>query len=134
MSSKLDRLKKFQGGKWKQGKISELILDFARPLLDAMKPTSVEDYNTAMMLATMCWNLPVIEKAGGEDAKKTRRLFDERIDLLPHGVAKLVLQLVESRKTEFVQIPFYILAEARGTTLDNCRIHAEARQPPGTEL
>jgi len=105
-----------------------MILDFARPLLDAMgQPGSVEDLRAAFELVTTCWNLPVFEREAPAVAIEHRRHFDSVVASFPELLSSVLLGLVESRKTTFGQIPFMVLVEVRGTSLDNCTVYAEAR-------
>ncbi|MBK9002209.1 MAG: hypothetical protein IPM35_41345 [Myxococcales bacterium] len=87
VGSKLKRLKGLRklgdDGQWMPGKISELIYDFARPLLDAMgPPRTIDDLRNAFMLATLCWNLPAFEKTGQPAAPRAsttiRGIAEER--------------------------------------------------------
>lgn len=116
-------------GKWVPGKVSELIYDFARPLLDAMgPPRNIDDLRNAFTLATLCWNLPVFERTGNPRHHELRQQFDAALKSVPDPLALLLHQLVEDRTTKFAQIPFWVIAEVRGTSLDDATVHAEARQ------
>lgn len=118
-------------GQWVPGKISEMILDFARPLLDEMgEPRSVDDLRNAFLLVTICWNLPVFERAGGPSYENMRRQLDHALTIVPRPVVAILERLMHDRKTTFDHIPFYVVAEIRGTTLADCKVHAEARQGP----
>lgn len=133
VGSKLKRIKGLRklgdDGKWVPGKISELIHDFARPLLDAMgPPRNIDDLRNAFMLATLAWNLPVFERTGNPEHHELQRQFDDALRILPGPVAALLHQLVQDRKTKFGQIPFWIIAEVKGTSLDDAKVYAEARQ------
>lgn len=133
MGSKLRRLKGLHklgdDGKWVPGKISELIYDFARPLLDAMgPPRTIDDLRNAFTLATLCWNLPVFERTGNPQHHELQRQFDESLKIMPEPIASLLHQLVDDRTSKFGQIPFWVIAEVRGTSLDDAKVYAEARQ------
>ncbi len=105
-----------------------MILDFARPLLDTMgQPRSIEDLRKAFELVTVCWNLPVFEREKPAEGALQRTRFDSSVASLPEPLASALLELVESRKTAFGQVPFMVLVEVRGTSLDDCTIYAEAR-------
>lgn len=133
VGSKTKRLKGLRtlgdDGRWVPGKISELIYDFARPLLDAMgPPRNIDDLRNAFMLATLCWNLPVFERTGNPQHHELRQQFDSSLIGMPEPIASLLHQLLEDRRTKFGQIPFWVIAEVRGTNLDDATVHAEARQ------
>jgi len=105
-----------------------MILDFARPLLDAMgQPGSIEDLRAAFELVTTCWNLPVFELEVPAEAIEHRRRFNSVVASFPEPLSSVLLGLVESRKTTFQQIPFMVLVEVRGTSLEDCTIYSEAR-------
>lgn len=105
-----------------------MILEFARPLLDAMgQPGSIEDLRVAMKLVMVCWNLPVLQRKRLPEWDEHQRHFDSVVATSPEPVVPILLGLVESRKTTFGQIPFMVLVEVRGTSLDDCTIYAEAR-------
>lgn len=136
VGSKLKRVKGLHKidakGKVVPGKVSELIYDFARPLLDAMgPPRNIDDLRNAFMLATLCWNLPVFERTGNPQHHELQRQFDSSLKIMPEPIASLLHQLLEDRKTKFGQIPFWVIAEVRGTNLDDASVHAEARQSSG---
>jgi hypothetical protein len=115
-------------GQGEPGKVSEMILEFARPLLDAMgQAGSIEDLRAAFELVTTCWNLPVFEREAPAEAIAHRRNFDSVVASFPELLSSVLLGLVESRKTTFGQVPFMVLVEVRGTSLDDCTIYAEAR-------
>lgn len=125
MSQKNPRRSEAQGV---PGKVSEMILEFARPLLDAMgQPGSIEDLRVAMKLVMVCWNLPVLQRKRLPEWDEHQRHFDSVVATSPEPVVPILLGLVESRKTTFGQIPFMVLVEVRGTSLDDCTIYAEAR-------
>jgi hypothetical protein len=110
---------------WERGKVSELIIEFARPLMYAEPggPGDIETLRQMMKFVVICWNLPMVEGKEGAEVKKHLRLFDE----LPPPIKKLVDGLMRDRKTKFGSIPFLVTVEVRGTTLDDAVIRAEAR-------
>ena len=60
------------------GKISEMILDFAAPLLDVAPggPANIEGLRAAMKIAMVCWNLPAYQDAKhplGVEGQRFRR-------------------------------------------------------------
>ena len=117
------------------GKISEMMLDFARPLLDVMgQPRDINDLRSAFELVIVCWNLPIFERERHAEAVAHRRHFDSVVASFPDPLSSALLGLVESRKTTFGQVPFMVLVEVRGTSLDDCTIYAEARGKGGGQL
>lgn len=59
------------------GKISEMMLDFARPLLDLIgPPRNINDLRKAFELVTLCWNLPTLERQQDPQATALREHFD----------------------------------------------------------
>jgi hypothetical protein len=109
-------------------KVSEMILEFAKPLLDAMGPSrDIAELRAAFELATVCWNLQVWEREEPAEASGHRQRFEGMIGSMPEPLSSALLGLIESRKTTFGQVPFMVLVEVRGTSLDDCTIYAEAR-------
>jgi hypothetical protein len=57
-------LKSADGAAWAPGKISEMILEFAQPLLEADGgPPNIQAARNIMQMVMICWNLPVQEAA-----------------------------------------------------------------------
>lgn len=64
----------------RRGKISEMMLDFARPLLDVMgPPRTIDDLRKAFEIATVCWNLPTLEREQQAEAQALRQHFDTTV-------------------------------------------------------
>jgi len=117
------------------GKVSEMILDFARPLLDVMgSPGAIDDLRSAFELVTVCWNLPIFEREQRVDAKALRPHFDAMVAGSPKPLSSALLGLVEARTTAFAQVPFLVVVEVRGTSLDDCTVYVEARGGDGGQL
>ena len=124
-ASKSHRSSAVQG---ERGKVSEMILEFARPFLDAVgQPRSIEDLRKAFELVTTCWNLPVFEREVPAEVAEHRQHFDATVASFPEPLSSALLGLVASRKTTFGQVPFLVVVKVRGTSLDDCTIYAEAR-------
>jgi hypothetical protein len=119
------------GGKPEPGKVSEMILEFAHPLLyaDPEGPPSIEILRSAMMLVMICWNLPVYEAGGNPLRVQVKQALDTAIKTAPEPIGAVLLQLIEDRKTKFAAVPFLVLIDVKGTTLENASIVAEARMP-----
>jgi hypothetical protein len=117
------------------GKVSEMMLDFARPLLDMMgEPRNISDVRSVFELVTTCWNLPTLERERHADATALRMHFDSVVASFPEPLASTLLGVVESRRTTFGHVPFMVIVEVRGTSLEDCTIYAEARGLGGGQL
>jgi hypothetical protein len=113
-----------------RGKVSQLMLDFARPLLDLMgPPRTIDDLRRAFELTTMCWNLSVFERERFAEATAMREHFDATVRSCPAPLASALLRLAASRTAEFAQVPFMVVVEIRGSSLDDCTLFAEAHSP-----
>jgi hypothetical protein len=113
------------GAAWQQGKVSELILEFARPLMyaDPEGPPDIETLRQMMKFVCICWNLPMLEGKEGAEVKKHLDLLEQ----VPPPIKKLVDGLMRDRRTKFGSIPFLVTVEVRGTNMDDAVIRAEAR-------
>jgi hypothetical protein len=109
--------------------VAELVRDFAQPLLyvDPAGPADIETMRTAVLLAMICWNLPVYEATGSQLAAKGTRALKAICEQVPAAVVSTVGQLLEDRKSKFAAAPFIVLVEVTGTTPENATIVAEAR-------
>jgi len=125
--------KSADGSTWAPGKISEMILEFAQPLLEADGgPPNIQTARNIMQLVMICWNLPVLEAEGRHRDVDMRKMFDEAIDRMPARLKGLLLGLVADRKTKFESIPFLVNLRIEGSNLEDARLVAEARMPlPG---
>ncbi len=126
------KLLKLNGhGQWVPAKVTELIVDFARPLLQTGGgPRSIQDVKNIMLLASVCWNLRVFERARAPEFDELKELFEVALSSMPEPGPSLLQHLIAEREANFENIPFAVLVDVRGTSLDDCRIHAEARQAP----
>lgn len=134
MGSKLKRLKGLRklgdDGKAVPGKVSELMLDFAAPLIDSLeRPHSMDDLQRVLMAASVCWNLPALERAGDPEQAKLRRMLDDAMAKMPAELRSLFQQLVVDREKKYGHIPFLVnlRVEADGPGF---RLVAEAREAP----
>ncbi len=110
---------------------STLLREFAEPLLyvDPAGPADIETMRTAMMLAMICWNLPVYEAMRSPLFEQGQRTLEEVSQRVPKAVALRLRKLLETRKASYETMPFLALVEVHGTTLKNATIAAEARRP-----
>ena len=113
------------------GKVSEMIREFAEPLLyaDPAGPDDLETVRTALMLAMICWNLPVYEALGSSLYTQGLRTLDAVERQVPGVIASTLRRLIQDRKTKFGAVPFLVSVEVKGTTLADATIVAEARMP-----
>lgn len=91
----------------------------------------IEDRRVAMTLASICWNLPVFERTKKPEYFELQEQFDAALAQSEEPVPSILRQLAEDRKTKFASIPFYVVVEVRGTSLDDCVVYAEARGDAG---
>ena len=111
--------------------VSRLLRDFAEPLLyaDPAGPADVDTIRTSMMLAMICWNLPVYEAHGDPLYAQGVRTLDAVTQRVPRAVATTLQKLIEDRKAQLDVAPYLALVDVKGTTLENATIVAEARMP-----
>lgn len=116
------------GGSWKAGKISEMIIDFARPLLEVEGgPPDIDALRNIILLANICWNVPILEQENDPELARHLHLIDE----IPEPLQQLLRQMIRDRKTRFGAVPFLVFANVTGTSLDDAAVQAEARMSPG---
>ncbi len=115
----------------KPGKVSEMILQFAQPMWehDPGGPPDVQAVRNIMRLAEICWNLPMLEAEQGPEGPRVRKLFDDLIATAPPSVRRVLLDLLEDRKTEFASVPFMVDVSVEGTDMKSLGIIATARMP-----
>lgn len=122
------------GGRPEPGKVSEMFLDFAQPLLeiDEAGPANVEALRSIVMIAMICWNLPVMEAQKAAESAATRGMFDTVMAQMPSPIRTVLNQLISERTTRFGEIPFFLNVFVKGTSLQTVRIVAEARMLKST--
>lgn len=118
------------GPSWQPGKVSEIIVDFARPMIETFGggPADVETLRNMMMLVCVCWNVPVLQATGDPDVAEHLHW----LQTLPEPLKRMLDDLMRDRRTRFASIPFLVTVEVRGTDLKNASIYAEARPSAGT--
>ena len=109
--------------------VAELLRDFAAPLLyvDKCGPVNIDTLKTTIMLAMICWNVPVYEATHSPMYARGERTLNQIKSQVPQRVTKALDQLIESRKTTFADRPFLVIAEVLGTHPNDASIVAEAR-------
>ncbi len=115
------------------GKVSEMLLEFAQPLLyaDPGGPPDVAAVKSVMQIAELCWNLPVLEATEARSYPVAKQGFDRALQMVPAQIGRLLRQLVEDRKTKFAAVPFLVVLRVEGTTLNDLKVVAEARLARG---
>ncbi|HKU42597.1 MAG TPA: hypothetical protein VJR89_30775 [Polyangiales bacterium] len=113
--------------------VSAVVRDFAAPLLyvDPAGPSDIETVRTSLMLAMICWNLPVYELQGSPLYAQGKRTLEAVSEQVPRSVALALQKLIADRKAKLASMPFLVLVEVKGTTPENATIVAEARMPSG---
>jgi hypothetical protein len=110
------------------GNLSEMLLEFAKPLFGALgAPSTVDELRHVVMLATLCWNLPIMEREDVADYETTRHEFEAVLSELPEPLPSILRDLLATRLTRFGAAPHFLVTEVRGETLDDATLHAEAR-------
>lgn len=109
--------------------VAALLRDFAAPLLyvDKSGPLNIDALKTTIMLAMICWNVPVYEATQSPMYARGERTLSQIKSQVPRRVIKALEQLIESRKTTFADRPFLVIAEVLGTHPSDASIVAEAR-------
>ena len=111
--------------------VSGLLREFAEPLLyaDPAGPNDLDTVRTALMLAMICWNLPVYEALGSPLYAQGLRTLDAVEQQVPRVIASTLRRLIQDRKTKYAEHPFLVVVEVQGTNLKDATIVAEARIP-----
>jgi hypothetical protein len=109
--------------------VAELLRDFAAPLLyvDKSGPHNIDTLKTTIMLAMICWNVPVYEATHSAMFARGERTLSQIKAQVPPRVTQALDQLLQSRKTTFADRPFLVIAEVLGTHPNDASIVAEAR-------
>jgi hypothetical protein len=113
--------------------MSETIRAFARPLLylDPAGPADIETLRTSMMLAMICWNLPVYENTNARLYAHTKKALDAALDLVPAAVRACLHRLVDDRTTKFGEVPCAILVEEQHAEGQEQRAEGQERKLTG---
>jgi len=113
------------------GKISEMIMEFAQPLMewDQGGPPDIQAVRNVMMMAMVCWNVPIVRDKANTEAANAQRMFDTAMSQMPEPLKSVLLAMTEDRKTRFGAVPFSVIVHVEGTSLDDLSIVAEARMP-----
>lgn len=111
--------------------VAALLRDFAAPLLyvdqGGRGPVNIDTLRTTIMLAMICWNVPVYEATHSQMFQRGQRTLSQIKAQVPPRVIKAIDALLESRKTTFADRPFLVIAEVLGSHPSDASIVAEAR-------
>jgi len=117
-----------------RGKVSEMLLEFAEPLLylDPQGPADIQAFASCLQLAELCWNLPILERNGSRSSPRLRTQlrtqFEQILAVVPKPIADVLKNLIETRKVRFGHIPILIRSRVEGDHLNDARVVAEARE------
>ncbi len=115
------------GEPWKPAKVSEMMLEFAAPLLDLVDPPRTgERIRSAMHLASLCWNARLYEELGDETFI---RALEPVIEQAPNEVRTALEKMLEDRRTRFADIGYAVLADVTGESAEEVRVTAGAYVP-----
>lgn len=120
-------------GQWERAKYSDLIVEFAEPLMyaDPQGPSDINDLTNVMSLATLCWNAPMREVKGD---RSLMELLEPALKNAPAPIASALRQMLSSRMTRYAGVPHTIIAEVTGSSLDDARCIARAFAPTPTTM
>ena len=84
-------------------KLSDTMITFARPLLDRLPgdPPSIEQVRHVMGLATILWNLPLLEDGDASFGADVCASLDEVPEDLGEGVQAVLDEMLEARRGEW---------------------------------
>lgn len=87
-------------------KLSETLLQFAKPLLDTLSdPPPFEELRQLMVVVTVVWNLPLYEQRKSPKAISFRATFDTMLEQVPPEIAKILSTMLYSRLTTYANDP-----------------------------
>ena len=114
-----------ENGTVQRGKFSQLMLDFAEPLLAIAREEepSIEALRTSMMLATLCWNAPLRAVRGDDSLVRELAALMKSVE---PAVQAALRSMLSSRMTLYARVPFPVFAEVEGSSLENARCVASA--------
>jgi hypothetical protein len=109
-------------------KISDMMLEFAQPLLgfESGGPRDISELRNALQLATLCWNAPVYAARGDYTFKPA---IDSVLASMPAEITRRMRAMMADRRGRFAAVPFAVIADVAGTTVAEARITASAYLP-----
>jgi hypothetical protein len=117
-----------EDGRRERAKISDIMLEFAQPLLgfESGGPRDMNELRKALQLATLCWNAPLYAARGDHTFM---RAIDDVLALIPGDLSARIRAMMADRQGRFAAVPFAVIADAAGTTVAEARITASAYLP-----
>jgi hypothetical protein len=117
-------------GRWERAKYSDLIVEFAEPLMyaDPQGPSNIGELKNIISLAMLCWNAPMAEVKGD---RSLMGILEPALKTAPAPIASALRQMLSARMTRYAGVPHTIVAEVTGSSLDDarCVAHAFASEP-----
>lgn len=108
-------------------KLSETMLQFAKPLLDMFpQPLPIEQLRQLMVIATVAWNLPLHEQRKKPEAAAHRATFDSALAIIPPELGKILSAMLYSRLTTYANDPRIGFAEVFDDGDGHARVVATA--------
>ena len=106
-------------------KLSETMLQFAKPLLDLAPTPPLDLLQHLLIVTTIAWNLPLYEKHKHPRAPSMRSGFEQSQALAPPEVARAVYAMLASRLTTYGADPRVGFLEAVEDAPGHARIEAK---------
>jgi hypothetical protein len=80
-------------------KMSEMLLTFARPLMDQLPaPPTTNQLQSAMTIASLIWNLPEYERAAHPKAAEYRKALDRVVADMPAEGREVIVAMATSEQ------------------------------------
>jgi hypothetical protein len=117
--------------RWVPGKFSEVIVEFAQPLLyvEPDGPPDIKALRNVISVATVCWNAPMWEVQGD---RSPMQQLQPTLMTAPPPIAAAMRKMLASRLTRYAGVPHTIIAEVTGSSLEDARVVARAHDAPRT--
>lgn len=107
---------------------TEMLLLFARPLIAVLgEPRSVDELRQVPAQRGQHHHLPVMERESVAEYETTQREFEGLLAALPDPLPSTLGAMLKERLGRFQAIPYFLVAEVQGETLEDAVLHAEAR-------
>jgi hypothetical protein len=118
-----------EDGASQRAKFSQLMLEFAEPLLAIARAEgpSIEALRRSMMLATLCWNAPLRAVQGDDRAQRELDVFLKSAE---PALRAALRSMLSSRMTQYAGVPFAVFANVEGSSAENARCVAYATATP----
>jgi hypothetical protein len=87
-------------------KISASLIEFAQPLIEALpQPPTIEQMRQVMQIATIAWNLPVLEDEPGGERHELRALYERQMKLADPWFRAMMDRLLHERRARWGHDP-----------------------------